>query len=116
MDRSEDLGARFATCVERFREPGAKDEQKAAFRRLLELLHDDGLYLREDERGVRINGAPVNADALGALGHRLALHNVSEIRIPAAPPPAEVFALMQALADAPAGDDITSRLASDGAT
>jgi hypothetical protein len=118
MGRSEDLAARFAACVERFREPGAKDEQKAAFRRLLELLHDDGLYLREDERGVQINGAPVNADALGALGHRLALHNVSEIRIPPAPPPAEVFTLMQALAEAaaPAGEDVASRLATDGAT
>jgi HEAT repeat protein len=118
MDRSEDLATRFAACVERFREQGAKDEQKAAFRSLLELLSDEELYLREDERGVRVNGGAVNTPALGALSHRLALHNVSEIRILPGAPPAEVFALMQALAEPPepAGDDIGNRLAGLRAT
>lgn len=61
MSGSEDLATRLAICVERFREPGAKDEQKAAFRSLLNLVNQVGLYLREDEQGVRMNGDPVNA-------------------------------------------------------
>ncbi len=118
MGRSEDLATRLAICVERFRERGAKDEQKAAFRSLLNLVNQVGLYLREDEQGVRMNGDPVNALALGALTHRLALHNVSEIRVPPRAPPAEVFALLQALAESPgpAGDDVASRLETAGAT
>lgn len=118
MSQAEELASRLARCVERFRDPAAKEEQKAAFRSLLELVKETGLQLREDEQGVRVNGEVVTALALGALGHRLALHNISEIRVPPSAQPADVFALLQGLAEppTPSGEDIASRLVTAGAT
>src|SRR5439155_1097021 len=46
MPTLETFAARFARCVSLFRDPAAKDEQKAEFRALLGLLHDVAGTLR----------------------------------------------------------------------
>src|SRR5439155_1554710 len=42
-------------------------------------------------------------------------HGIGEIALPANPPPAQLFELLQALADQPGAHDVASRLAAAGA-
>src|SRR5207247_1916756 len=52
---------------------------------------------------------------VAVLVERLDLHGIVEIALPANPPPAQLFELLQALADQPGAHDVTSRLAAAGA-
>src|SRR5439155_1508260 len=52
---------------------------------------------------------------VAVLVERLDLHGIGEIALPANPPPAQLFELLQALADQPGAHDVTSRLAAAGA-
>ncbi len=117
MPTLDTLATRFARCVSLFRDPSAKSEQKKEFRALLGLLQDTAVTLRVDAResGIELNGVPCEGAGLAELVQRLDLHGISEIALPAAPPPAQLFELLQALADQPGTHDVTSRLAGGGA-
>src|SRR5213596_1425320 len=125
MPTLDTLVAQFARCVSLFRDPSVKDEQKKAFRALLALLPDTAVTLRVTAggggggggggAGIEVNGVPCEGAGLAGLVQRLDLHGIGEIALPAAPPPAQLFALLQALADQPGAHDVTSRLAAAGA-
>src|SRR5882762_9711541 len=105
----------FARTLDLFRDPAAKEEQKAQFRALVDQLKFGGVTLKIDGGRVTVNGTPLDGAAYTALAQRLEFHSVEEIQIPAAPPPAEVFELLRALADQPGEDDIPTRLRATGA-
>src|SRR5881296_2459631 len=117
MPTLDNLAARFAQCVSLFRDPSAKSEQKKEFRALLGLLQDAAVTLRlaPGGNGIELNGVPCEAAGLATLVERLDLHGIGEIALPANPPPAQLFELLQALADQPGAHDVTSRLAAAGA-
>ena len=117
MPTLDNLAARFAQCVSLFRDPSAKTEQKKEFRALLGLLQDAALTLRlaPGGSGIELNGVPCEAAGLATLVERLDLHGIGEIALPANPPPAQLFELLQALADQPGAHDVASRLVAAGA-
>ena len=114
MSTHETLAARFARCVTLFREPGAREDQKAEFRALLGLLKDAAVSLRAAGGRLEINGIPCEGESLTGLVQRLDLHGIGEIALPAEPPPPQLFELFRALADQPGADDVASRLAAAG--
>jgi len=114
MSTHETLAARFARCVTLFREPGAREDQKAEFRALLGLLKDTAVSLRAAGGRLEINGIPCEGESLTGLVQRLDLHGIGEIALPAEPPPPQLFELFRALADQPGADDVASRLAAAG--
>src|SRR5437763_1029993 len=87
MSTHETLAARFARCVTLFREPGAREDQKAEFRALLGLLKDAAVSLRAAGGRLEINGIPCEGQSLAVLVQRLDLHGIGEIELPAEPPP-----------------------------
>src|SRR2546422_770672 len=117
MPTLDPLATRFARCVSLFRDPSAKTEQKKEFRALLGLLQDTAVTLRvaAGESGVELNGVPCEGDSLTGLVQRLELHGIGEIALPANPPPAHLFELLQALADQPRAHAVASRLAAPAA-
>src|SRR6267154_396952 len=117
MPTLDNLAARFAQCVSLFRDPSAKTEQKKEFRALLGLLQDTAVTLRlaPGGAGIELNGVPCEAADLATLVERLDLHGIGEIVLPANPPPAQLFELLQALADQPGAHDVTGRLTAAGA-
>ena len=114
MSTHETLAARFARCVTLFREPGAREDQKAEFRALLGLLKDTAVSLRAAGGRLEINGIPCEGESVTGLVQRLDLHGIGEIALPAEPPPPQLFELFRALADQPGADDVASRLAAAG--
>ena len=114
MSTHETLAARFARCVTLFREPGAREDQKAEFRALLGLLKDTAVSLRAAGGRLEINGIPCEGESVTGLVQRLDLHGIGEIALPAEPPPPQLFELFRALADQPGTDDVPSRLAAAG--
>ncbi len=114
MSTHETLAARFARCVTLFREPGAREDQKAEFRALLGLLKDAAVSLRAAGGRLEINGIPCEGESLTGLVQRLGLHGIGEIALPAEPPPQQLFELFRTLADQPGADDVPSRLAAAG--
>src|SRR6266571_5355010 len=117
MPTLDNLATRFAHCVSLFRDPTAKAEQKKEFRALLGLLQDTAVALRlaQGGSGIEVNGVPCEGEGVAVLVERLDLHGIGEIALPANPPPAQLFELLQALADQPGAHDVTSRLAAAGA-
>ena len=105
----------FARALDLFRDPAAKEDQKVQFRALVEQLKLGGVTVTIDGGRVTINGTPLEGAAYAALAQRLEFHAVGEIQIPAAPPPAEMFELLRALADQPGQDDVPTRLRAIGA-
>src|SRR2546428_766448 len=116
MPTLDNLATRFAHCVSLFRDPTAKAEQKKEFRTLLGLLQDTAVTLRlaQGGSGIEVNGVPCEGEGVTVLVERLDLHGIGEIALPANPPPAQLFELLQALADQPGAHDVTSRLAAAG--
>src|SRR3989442_646363 len=117
MPTLDNLATRFAHCVSLFRDPTAKAEQKKEFRALLGLLQETTVALRRAQggSGIEWNGPPCEGAGLAVLVERLDLHGIGEIALPANPPPAQLFELLQALADQPGAHDVASRLAAAGA-
>src|SRR2546425_813274 len=117
MPTLDNLATRFAHCVSLFRDPTAKAEQKKECRALLGLLQDTAVTLRlaQGGSGIEVNGVPCEGAGVAVLVERLDLHGIGEIALPANPPPAQLFELLQALADQPGAHDVTSRLAAAGA-
>ena len=114
MPTFETFAARLARCVDLFRDPGAKEGQKAQFRAVLGLLQDAAVTLRLHAGRLELNGVPCEGPGLAGLIERLDLHGISEIAVPQNPPAPELFELLQALADQP-GADVPSRLRAAGA-
>src|SRR5947199_5874515 len=117
MPTLDTLATRFARCVSLFRDPSAKSDQKKEFRALLGLLQESAVTLRlaPGGSGIEVNGVACEGEGLAVLVQRLDLHGIGEIALPANPPPAQLFELLQALADQPGAHDVASRLAAAGA-
>ena len=117
MPTLDTLANRFARCVSLFRDASAKSDQKKEFRALLGLLQETPVTLRlaHGGSGIELNGVPCEGEGLAVLVQRLDLHGIGEIALPANPPPAQLFELLQALADQPDAHDVASRLAAAGA-
>jgi HEAT repeat protein len=117
MPTLDTLATRFARCVSLFRDPSAKNEQKKEFRALLGLLQDTAVTLRigGGGSGLELNGVPCEGEGLSGLVQRLELHGIGEITLAANPPPAQLFGLLQALADQPGAHDVAGLLAAAGA-
>jgi HEAT repeat protein len=113
MATPRDIAALFARTLDLFRDPGAKEEQKAQFRTLAAMLKAEGVTISADDGRLLVNSAAVDGDS---LLQRLEFHSVKEIAIPAAPPLGEMFELLRSLADQPGEEDIASRLRASGAT
>ena len=111
MATPQDFAVTFGRALDLFRDPGAKEEQKAQFRTLAGMLKDTALTLGTEDGRLLINGTAADGATLLA---RLELHSVKEIAIPADPPVGEVFDLLRALADQPGDEDIASRLRGNG--
>ncbi|HEV8509037.1 MAG TPA: HEAT repeat domain-containing protein [Gemmatimonadales bacterium] len=113
MATPQEFAALFARTLELFRDPGAKEEQKAQFRALAGLLKVEGMTLAAQNGRLAVNGTPLDGDS---LLQRLEFHAVKEITIPADPPLAETFELLRLLAEQPGEEDIDSRLRASGAS
>lgn len=116
MATPQEFAALFTRTLDLFRDPGAKEEQKAQFRALIGLLKKEALTIVDrDGSGLVVNGSPLERGPYNSLLQRLEFHSVMEIRIPANPPLAEAFELLRVLADQPGDEDVASRLKSTGA-
>jgi HEAT repeat protein len=115
MPTVETIAARFARCVTLFRDPGAKDSQKAEFRALLELLKETAVTLRPAAGAIEVNGIVCDGPSYSQLAQRLDFHGVAELGLPADPPAAQLFELLRVLADQPGTEDVERRLAATGA-
>lgn len=111
MASPQQFAALFARTLDLFRDPGAKDEQKAQFRALAALLKVESVTISVQDGRLVVNGTTLDGDT---LLQRLEFHSVQEIVIPADPPVAEMFELFRALADQPGDSDIASRLRANG--
>lgn len=113
----QEFGTLFARTLDLFRDPAAKEDQKAQFRALVTLLKGDGVtVVTQGDRGaVVVNGTLLVGGPYATLAHRLEFHSVSEIAIPVDAPLNETFELLKALADQPGHDDIAARLHASGA-
>lgn len=105
----------FARTLDLFRDPTAKEGQKTQFRALVDQLRFDAVSITVAAGRLAVNGMPLDGAACAALAQRLEFHSIGQIQIPAAPPPAEMFELLRALADQPGEDDIATRLRGTGA-
>ena len=116
MATPQEFAALFTRTLDLFRDPGAKEDQKAQFRSLVGLLKKEALTIvAKDGSGLTVNGAVLERAPYNSLLQRLEFHSVSEIRVPADPPLAETFELFRLLADQPGDEDIAARLRAAGA-
>jgi HEAT repeat protein len=115
MASPKDFAALFARTLDLFRDPAAKEDQKAQFRALAVVLRAESATIGAQDGRLIVNGAPLDAGTGSTLLQRLEFHSVKEIAIPADPPLAEMFELLRALADQPGDDDISTRLRANGA-
>jgi len=116
MATPQEFAALFTRTLDLFRDPGAKEEQKAQFRALIGLLKKEALTIVvPDGSGWVLNGVALERGPYNSLLQRLEFHSVTEVRIPADPPLAEMFELFRLLADQPGDEDVASRLRATGA-
>ena len=115
MATLDTIATRLARCVELFRDPGAKQAQKAEFRALLGLLQDLPVTLTLAAGRLELNGVPCTSPALTGLIQRLDLHGVGTIALPQNPAPAQLFDLLRVLAEQPGLEDFAARLSGSGA-
>jgi HEAT repeat protein len=106
----------LARAVDLFRDPAKKEDQKREFRLLVGILKEGNVALRIVQNTLLVNGQAVTAPEFQPLVQRMAMHGVTEVTIPRDAPVANLFELLRALADQPAGAaDIASRLRASGA-
>lgn len=116
MATPQEFAALFTRTLDLFRDPGAKEDQKAQFRTLVGLLKKEALTVTaSDGSKLTVNGAVLDRAPYNSLLQRLEFHSVTEIRITSDPPLAETFELFRLLADQPGDEDIASRLRAAGA-
>ncbi|HYU28765.1 MAG TPA: HEAT repeat domain-containing protein [Gemmatimonadales bacterium] len=119
MATPREFAAQFARTLDRFRDPEAKDEQKAQFRALAGLLKLEGMTIAVEDGRLVINGTVLNSGSSieeYSMLQRLELHSVKEIRISPDPPVGEAFELLRAIAEQPGEEDIAARLKAREAT
>jgi HEAT repeat protein len=105
----------FARTLDLFRDPAAKEGQKVQFRALVEQIKTDAVTVAIDGGRLSVNGTPLDGPAYAVLTQRLEFHSIGEIKIPAGPPPGEMFELLKALAEQPGESDVAARLKATGA-
>ena len=116
MATPQEFAALFTRTLDLFRDPGAKEEQKAQFRALIGLLKKEALTIvAPDGSGFVVNGVALERGPYNSLLRRLEFHSVIEIKIPADPPLADTFELFRLLADQPGDEDVASRMRATGA-
>ena len=116
MATPQEFAALFTRTLDLFRDPGAKEEQKAQFRILIAMLKPQGLTITaRDGTGLMVNGVALDRGPYNSLLQRLEFHSVTEIQIPADPPLAETFELLRLLADQPGDEDVAVRFRASGA-
>ncbi len=110
----------FARTLDLFRDPGAKEAQKAQFRALGVILKTEAATIAAQDGRLVVNGATLPAPQAGtpedSLLQRLEFHAVKTIAIPADPPLSEMFEVLKVLAEQPGEEDIASRLRASGTT
>jgi len=111
MASPQELAASFTRTLDLFRDPAAKEAQKAQFRALAVLLKVEGVSIQVQDGQLAVNGKTLDGST---LLQRLEFHSVKEIAIPADPPLGEVFELLRVLAEQPGDEDIASRLRANG--
>src|SRR2546426_224275 len=110
MANPETIAARFARCVDVFRDPVATEAQEAEFRALVELLEDAPVTLTSRAGRIEVNGVPSDAGEMIGLVRQFQVHRVSAIALSRRPPPERLLELIEALADQPRGGEIAARL------
>ena len=110
MANPETIAARFARCVDVFRDPVATEAQEAEFRALVELLEDVPVTLTGGAGRIEVNGVPCDAGEMIGLVRQFQVHRVSAIALSRRPPPERLLELIEALADQPRGGEIAGRL------
>jgi HEAT repeat protein len=116
MATPQEFAALVTRTLDLFRDPGAKEDQKVQFRALVSLLKQEALTIDvPDGSGLVVNGVTLDRGPYNSLLQRLMFHSVTEIRIPADPPLAEMFELFRLLAEMPGEEDVPSRLRAIGA-
>jgi len=112
----QEFAALFARTLDLFRDPHAKEDQKAQFRALAALLKTQGAVVAAQDGRLVIDGQMLDqAGPYDSLVQRLEFHAVKEIAIPPNPPLAETFELLRGLADQPGDADLAHRLQATGA-
>jgi len=104
----------FARTLDLFRDPAAKEGQKVQFRALVDQMKSDAVTVAIDAGRLSVNGTALDGPAYAVLTQRLEFHAIGEIKIPAAPPPGEMFELLKALAEQPGESDVAARLRATG--
>src|SRR2546421_269878 len=98
MATLDTIATRLARCVELFRDPGAKQAQKAEFRALLGLLQDLPVTLTLAAGRLELNGVPCTSPPLTRLIQRLDPPRVGTNPPPQKPAPPPPFDLLTGLA------------------
>ena len=60
MAAPQEFAEQFSRTLELFRDPAAKEEQKAQFRALASLLKSEGAIILAQDGRITVNGAPVD--------------------------------------------------------
>ena len=120
MTSPQEFALLFARTLDLFRDPGAKEEQKARFRALVALVKTEAATIAARDGRLVVNGSMLPAPEPGtpedSLLQRLEFHAVKAISIPADPPINDVFDLLKVLAEQPGEEDIVTRLRASGTT
>src|SRR6266852_5185633 len=120
MTSPQEFALLFARTLDLFRDPSAKEEQKAQFRALVLLVKTEAATIAARDGRLLVNGtmlpAPESGTPEDSLLQRLEFHAVKAISIPADPPLGEMFDLLKLLAEQPGEEDIASRLRASGTT
>ncbi|PYP69033.1 MAG: hypothetical protein DMD36_11615, partial [Gemmatimonadetes bacterium] len=110
MANPETIAARFARCVDVFRDPVATEAQEAEFRALVELLEDVPVTLTGGAGRIEVNGVPCDVGEMIGLVQQFKVHRVSAIALGRRPPPERLLELIEALADQPRGGETAGPL------
>src|SRR3989442_11573763 len=93
MTSPQEFALLFARTLDLFRDPGAKDEQKARFRALVVLVKAEAATIAAQDGRLIVNGTMLPPPEPGtpedSLLQRLEFHAVKAISIPADPPLSE---------------------------
>ena len=120
MTSPQEFALLFARTLDLFRDPGAKEEQKARFRALVVLVKTEAATIAAQDGQLVVNGTMLPPPEPGtpedSLLQRLEFHAVKAISIPADPPLSEMFELLKVLAEQPGEEDIATRLRGSGTT
>src|SRR5437016_13809285 len=120
MTSPQQFALLFARTLDLFRDPSAKEEQKARLRALVVLVKTEAATIAAQDGQLVVNGTmlphPEPGTPEDSMLQRLEFHAVKAISIPADPPLSEMFELLKVLAEQPGEEDIATRLRGSGTT